>query len=167
MIVVNRQHVFEIHSLWSHYGISRRNLIAERKVAHRVSRQEGQRQGDDRGQRQSPPKLFCQNLPVATNKKGTTHITSFISLETIYKMVNILLQPRTNTVKKHTLNVKLTRFSTIALYISKLVRICSIWSSMSARYMVVFILMNPTTLVCAASSGSRAVQRSLSYLRRP
>ena len=43
---------------------------------------------------------------------------------------------------KHTLNVKLTRYSTIASYISKLVRICSIWSSTSARYIVAFILMN-------------------------
>ena len=55
----------------------------------------------NRGQRQSPPGLFCQHLPVATNKKGTTHITSFISLEVIYKMVNILLQPRTNAVKTY------------------------------------------------------------------
>ena len=70
-------------------------------VAHEVSRQEGQRQEDDRGERQLPPGLFCHHLPVATNKKGTTHITSFISLEIIYKMVNILLQPRTNAVKTY------------------------------------------------------------------
>ena len=68
---------------------------------------------------------------------------------------------------KHTLIVKLTRCSHIAPCISKLVRTCSIWSSTSVRYIVAFILMNPTTLVCAASSGSRVAQPSLSYLRRP
>ena len=45
-------------------------------------------------------RLNC-SVSTCLRKIETAHITSFISLEIIYKMVNILLQPRANAVKTY------------------------------------------------------------------